>query len=313
MRKNLGCFLIVFSVFLTGCHLMLKKRVKNEEVSKCGKLIVDGGYGNPADSSSESPPVNLGVFCRISKGKFMMGSPLSESSRQSNEGGRDGRPVRVEITKDFEMMEQEVTQSQWFQVMGKNPSYFKKSGDCAKYDKVNKICSDHPVERVSWKDVQIFIKKLNALSGNRGCRGSPKDPSGCYRLPTEAEWEYAVRAGTKTAYFFGNKASGRKGFGLKGYARYEENSGRKSNRVKTRSPNPWGLYDVYGSVWEWVQDGYNDELPGGKDPIITSSSSYVIRGGCWIYSARHLRSAHRYGLLPDYRSLNIGFRLVRTL
>ena len=206
-------------------------------------------------------------------------------------------------------MDTEVTQKQWFQVTGKNPSKFKRSGDCDNWDKVNMMCPDNPVESVTWYDVQEFIKTLNDSVGLRSCKGSLKDPSGCYRLPTEAEWEWAVRAETKTAYFFGNDPSK-----LGRYAIHYENSRSRTHKVKgDRLPNRWGLYDVYGNVLEWVQDGYRSELPGGRDPLVTSGFFHVVRGGSWHTLAGGLRSANRYRGYPNSRSNVAGFRLVRTL
>ena len=307
MRKSVRMFLLISSVLLlSGCHLLERKSVKSEEVSKRGIANVGS--------------IPRFSFRQIPAGVFEMGSPRSEKSRELDESGKDGHPVRVEISKSFLIMETEVTQSQWYQVMRNNPSLFKIAINCVNYDKVRKMCPDHPVEQVSWDMVQVFIKELNALSGLSGCKGSPKDPRGCYRLPTEAEWEYAVRAGSKTAYFFGKEERGYKlrgrgtiAYDLKDYAWYVENSGRRTHRVKTRAANPWGLYDVYGNVWEWVQDAYVDRLPGKRDPLVTTGSFRVLRGGSWGNEARLLRSANRNGYPPGLRDLNFGFRLVRTL
>ena len=226
--------------------------------------------------------------------------------------GSNEAQVRVEITKPFDMMETEVTQRQWFSVMKNNPSYFKEEEYCDNYDSVNKLCPDHPVESVSWNDVQEYIKKLNDLQGLKGCEGSPKDPSGCYRLPTEAEWEYAARAGTKTAYFFGDSSTQ-----LGKYAWYDENSGSRTRKVRTREANSLGLYDVYGNVFEWVQDVYREELEEGEDPLSEGSwfsgSFRVVRGGGWYDYARYLRSAYRHYFNPGYEYYGVGFRLVRTL
>ena len=249
-------------------------------------------------------PINLGSFRRIPEGKFTMGSPRGESDRSSNEN-----QVPVEITKAFEMMEIEVTQKVWFQVMKGNPSKFKKPRYCDNYDSMNDMCPDNPVERVPWNEVQVFIKKLNASLGLKGCQGRPQDPSGCYRLPTEAEWEWAVRAETKLAYFFGDNSSA-----LGRYAIYYGNSGRRTHKVRgKRSPNKWGLYDVYGNVGEWVLDSYKSKLPGGKNPLVTIGFFRVVRGGSWNSSAGGLRSARRYRNDPRDRNFNIGFRLVKTL
>ena len=191
MRKSLRdvrMFLLISSVLLlSGCHLLERKAVKSEEVSK-REIAADlsGYYGGGS--------IPAFVFRRIRAGEFEMGSPLSEKNRGMDENGRDGHPVRVKISKSFLIMETEVTQSQWYQVMGNNPSRFR-GPDCDNYDYNKGICPDHPVESVSWDNTQIFIKALNRLSGLRGCKGVPKDPRGCYRLPTEAEWEYVVKAG----------------------------------------------------------------------------------------------------------------------
>ena len=270
-------------------------------------------------------------FVRIKSGWFMMGSPENELYRQRDENGKDGKRVRVEITRSFEMMATEMTQALYERVMRKNPSRFKDEGDCDNWDSVKRMCPDNPVERVSWKDAQEFIGKLNASIGLEleGCNGRPSDPSGCYRLPTEAEWEYALRAGSETAYFYGDDASQ-----LGRYAIYSGNSGGRTHRVKgDRLPNRNGLYDMSGSVWEWVDDAWQDYLLGGKDPLVTTGSYRVLRGGSWYIVAEGLRSANRsryhpslwinfakdlhsvfrYGLLPGNGDFDIGFRLVRNL
>ncbi|MCZ0932398.1 MAG: formylglycine-generating enzyme family protein [Oligoflexia bacterium] len=157
--------------------------------------------------------------------------------------------------------------------------------------------------------LQKYIRRLNALFFCR--KGHPTGRirlSGiCYRLPTEAEWEWAVRAGTKTAYFFGNDSSQ-----LGRYAIYGKNSIGTRAVKGDRSPNPWGLYDVYGNVWEWVQDAWQRELPGKKDPLVTTGSNRVVRGGSWSNDARSLRSAFRHDGHPNYGNYRVGFRLVRT-
>ena len=304
MSKSVTKFFIslIVSVFLLpSCHLIGKREAKNTSSEKRGIAAdLSGYYGGVSPQSNLAPVFS---FRRIPKGEFVMGSPRGEEVRYGNEDQK-----LVEISKAFEIMDTEVTQKQWFQVTGRNPSRFKRSGDCDNWDRVNVMCPDNPVEKVTWYEVQKFIKTLNDSMGLRGCKGSPKDPSGCYRLPTEAEWEWAVRAETKTAHFFGNNPSilGR-------YAIYRKNSGDRTHKVKgDRLPNKWGLYDVYGNVWEMVQDGYRRELPGGRDPL-TSGSRRVARGGSWGNFAGNLHSAVRYRVIPGYRDFHIGFRLVRTL
>ena len=307
MNKSVTKFFIslIVAVFLLPfCHSMGKREAKNTSSEKRG---IAAGKSSFYYNGGVSPKSNLAPvfsFRRIPKGEFIMGSPLGEEGRYENEAQKP-----VEISKAFEIMDTEVTQKQWFQVTGKKPSYFKRSGDCDNWDRVNVICPDNPVESVTWYEVQKFIERLNNSMGLRGCKGSPKDPRGCYRLPTEAEWEWAVRAETKTAYFFGNDLSK-----LGRYAIYYKNSERTHKVKGDRFPNQWGLYDVYGNVGEWVQDGYRSELPGERDPLVTTSgSNHVVRGGSWFNSAESLRSAYRFKGYPYRRYLNIGFRLVRTL
>ena len=248
-------------------------------------------------------------FVKIKAGWFMMGSPENELYRQRDENGKDGKRVRVEISRSFEMMATEMTQALYERVMKKNPSRFKNEGDCDNWDSEKVMCPDNPVERVSWDGTQEFIRRLNESIGLKGCNGRPSDPSGCYRLPTEAEWEYALRAGSETAYFYGDDVSQ-----LGKYAIYNKNSEGRTHRVKgNRLPNRNGLYDMPGNVWEWVEDAWRDYLPGGKDPLVTTGSGRVLRGGGWRNLAEDLRSANRSGNLPGNGSDLIGFRLVRTL
>ena len=224
-------------------------------------------------------------FVGIPPGEFLMGS----TSRHAYDGEQ---PVtRVRITKAFYLGKYEVTQDQWQAVMGNNLSSFK---DCG---------GNCPVENVSWEEVQVFIGRLNARSGG-----------GKYRLPTEAEWEYAARAGTTTDTYAGNITQT---YGnapvLNGIAWYDENSGLRTHPVGQKAPNGWGLHDMLGNVWEWVGDWYGD-YPGGAvtDPAGPGSGSLrVLRGGSWSYIARYCRSANRTGDPPGSRNINRGFRLLR--
>ena len=243
------------------------------------------------------------TFQKMEKGSFMMGSPVSEIMRSNDEN-----QVPVEISRSFEIMTKEVTQSQWVRVMGNNPSYFKKDIHCD--DHKHDMCPNHPVEQVSWNDVQDFIKKLNTALKLADCNGTPADGKGCYRLPTEAEWEYSARGGASTAYSFGADVSE-----LKRYAWYKDNSKSRTHKVGLKKPNPKGLYDVHGNVLEWVQNGYTKKLPGGQDPLSISISSHnrVIRGGAWNRNVRRLRSAARLSSPHSFMHYNVGFRLVRTL
>ena len=190
---------------------------------------------------------------------------------------------RVIISKDFYLGKYLVTQAQWEAVMEDNPSQFKG----AKW----------PVENVSWEDCQQFIERLNYQTGKN-----------IYRLPTEAEWEYACRAGSVTAYSFGDD---KKRLGEYGW--YSANSGGETHPVGQKTPNPWGFYDMYGDVWEWCKDWYAP-YPGGlvTDPQGPSSGSErVLRGGGWFDGAMRCRSGFRSYFSPDFHCSFFGFRLAR--
>jgi formylglycine-generating enzyme required for sulfatase activity len=202
-------------------------------------------------------------FAHIPAGSFMMGSPEDEQGRRVDE-----RQHKVTLTKDFYIQKTEVTQAQWKAVMGNNPSTFKGCDDC-------------PVETISWNDAQEFIKRLNKLDG-RGRK---------YRLPTEAEWEYAARAGTTTPFAFGkclstDEANYNGNYPLKGCPEGEYR--QKTIPVASLKPNAWGLYDMHGNVWEWCEDWYGDyptkPVVDPKGP--ERGSARVLRGGGWILDAR---------------------------
>jgi len=208
----------------------------------------------------------------------------------------------VTLTKPFEVMLTPVTQLQWFLVMGENPSYFR-AGQY--HDPVNGIVlnghsinPNHPVEQVSWDDVQKFIAKLNKASDKY-----------VYRLPTEAEWEFFARAGTDTAFSFGDEESK-----MDEYGWYQGNAGSKTHAVAEKKPNPFGLYDIHGNVWEWVNDWYGslDQRPVTDPQGPTAGSYRVLRGGGWYNDAQFLRSAFRGLVSPGVRVVYVGFRLVRT-
>ncbi|MCP4693568.1 MAG: formylglycine-generating enzyme family protein [Desulfobacterales bacterium] len=229
-------------------------------------------------------------FVSIPPGEFMMGSPENEPERY-----RDEKIHKVTLTNGFYMQKTEITQDQWTAVMGENPSGFANcGGDC-------------PVETVSWNDVHEFIERLNQREG--------KD---IYRLPTEAEWEYACRAGTNTPFSFGDcltadQANYNGNYPLKDCAKVEYRE--KTTPAGSLEANAWGLYDMHGNVWEWCEDWYDDYPTGSAtDPVDPSSGfSQVIRGGSWFYNASYCRSAVRVFAAPDVRFDFVGFRLVRSL
>jgi len=216
-------------------------------------------------------------FVWIPPGEFMMGS---------KDGASYEKPVhRVVIRNGFWMGKFAVTQGAWEAVMGSNPSYFK--GD-----------PRLPVESIRLNDVQYFIRKVNSRTGKR------------FRLPSEAEWEYACRAGTTTRYSFGDNESS-----LNQYGWFDGNSGGRMHPVGERLPNGWGLYDMHGNVWEWCSDWYDAGYYGKSpesDPQGSSSGNYrVVRGGSWLHFPLHMRSAHRNWFSADLRNWRIGFRLVQ--
>jgi formylglycine-generating enzyme required for sulfatase activity len=228
-------------------------------------------------SSRYKDPVTGMEFIFIRGDCFQMGS---------NDGDSDERPVHKVCVRHFFMGKYEVTQGQWKRVMGNNPSRFKKCGD------------DCPVEQVSWKDAQKFIRKLNQMEGTDK-----------YRLPSEAEWEYACRAGSTTRFSFGDNESS-----LSEYAWYSNNSGQRTHPVGQKRPNAWGLYDMHGNVWEWCQDWFGNYPYGDvNNPIGPSSGSgRVLRGGSWGYGVKGLRSAFRLRVAPDGSEYDLGFRVVRA-
>ena len=211
-------------------------------------------------------------FAKIPAGEFDMGSNLWAAEMPAH---------RVTISRPFEMGKYEVTQAQWKAVMGSDPSYFKGA--------------DRPVGNVSWDDAQNFLRKLN----------SGKDDY-WYRLPTEAEWEYAGRAGGGAEYSPGD---------LGALAWFDVNSGGQDHVVGRKKPNPWGLYDMLGNVWEWCQDWYDEsyyKVSASIDPTGPEAGTYrVLRGGCWFLPSTQLRFSFRGRDLPGARVLAVGFRCVR--
>ena len=251
-------------------------------------------------------PLRNSDFVTIKAGCFTMGSPFGEEGRQNDELDH-----KVCLRHNFMMSKYEVTQALWQAVMGKNPAYFKGCG---------KNC---PIENVSWNDVQTFLFRLNLLT------------DGGYRLPTEAEWEYAARAGTNSATYAGDPVweGANNAPGLDPIAWYSGNSqvtykGGKycedweemqhparrcgTHPVGKKHPNHWGLYDMLGNVWEWTQDWYgfySSSRSDGRAP--TRGNMKVARGGSWSGSLDRNRAAARYAFGPREKVNNLGFRLIK--
>ena len=209
----------------------------------------------------------------IPGGTFLMGSEQRSTSQ----------PIHQVTVQSFWMGKTPVTQEQWVEVMGDNPSYFKGS--------------TRPVEQVTWHQAKEFCEKVSKNTGHQ------------VRLPTEAEWEYAARGGTTTEYSFGNDETK---FGE--YAWFSENAEKETHQVEQKNPNPFGLFDMYGNVWEWLEDYWHNNYDGaptdGSAWLVKGNSALrVLRGGSWYYD-NYLRSAYRNDNNPDNRNYNVGFRVV---
>ncbi|MEZ4599561.1 MAG: formylglycine-generating enzyme family protein [Syntrophotaleaceae bacterium] len=240
----------------------------------------------PTPARSWTEPVTGMEFVWVPGGCFQMGSPASEESRYIEE-------AQHEVCVDgFLIGKYEVTQGQWWEIMGSNPSCFK-NGD------------NYPVERVSWDDAQDYIRKLGLRSGKS------------FRLPTEAEWEYAARAGTTTPFAFGRTITpdqvnydGKYPYGNAPKGLYR----KKTTPVGSFKANVFGLHDMHGNVWEWCQDRYGEDYyrnsPRSNPQGPASGSSRVIRGGSWDINAKICRSASRNGIRPRIHGYDLGFRLV---
>ena len=223
----------------------------------------------------------------ISKGTFMMGSPESEEGRRENESQHE-----VTISNDYYLGAYEVTQTQYQTVIGNNPS-------CYQGALVGNQNADLPVENVSLDDAVEFCKKLSELP-------EEKKAGRVYRLPTEAQWEYACRAGSKTIYSFDDE----EGL-LPEYGWFKRNSSQRTHTVGLLEPNAWGLYDMHGNVWEWCSDWYGEYPKGAvSDPTgPTMGTDRVNRGGCWLYLAANCRSASRNWAKSSYQDGLLGFRV----
>ena len=237
-------------------------------------------------------------FVLIPAGTFAMGAPAN-ADVPDNEKPQH----QVTIPKPFYIAKYEITQSEWETVMGKNPYELPRSNPFyllpGMKDRITH--PNHPAT-ISWDDAKEFIRRLNQLENTTK-----------YRLPTEAEWEYAVRAGAESACFFGEDERQ-----LADYAWFGEDfKTGGSHPIGLKKPNPWGLYDVYGNVWEWVQDFYSEDYyrhsvatdPKGPD----SGDQHVVRGGSWHVTSDAWRSTNRKGYDSDYRGISIGIRLVRDI
>ncbi len=268
-------------------HMISIKRLLSSVVLPCLFLLLSNSClvasGQPA-KLPQSYTNSIGIsFVLVPAGSFQMGAHEFEDGT-SKEKPRH----QVTISKPFYMSKYEVTQEQWQQVMGNNPSIH--------------VGPTHPVDRISWNDSQAFIHRLNA-----------REKTTAYTLPTEAQWEYAARAGSETSYCYCDDPQGKK---LIQYGWFVINSNNQSQPVGELKPNKWGIHDMHGNVQEWVQD-YFDRKYYRKGPETDprgpeNGRKRVTRGGSWINPAYHCRSAARAYYSPDYIDNDIGFRLVRV-
>lgn len=280
MRKLL--FILALAIlpaltFAQGAGGQIKRPVKKQQTTNT-TTAKKGNRQQSARNSNLSPVIQnlVNNMVRVEGGTFMMGA----TPEQGNNVLDEEKPAHQVTLSSFLIGKYEVTQEEWQAVMGDNPSYFK-GAKC-------------PVESVSWNDCQKFIRKLNAMTGKR------------FRLPTEAEWEYAARGGNKS---IGYKYSGSDN--LDRVAWYDGNSGSASHNVGQKSPNELGLYDMSGNVWEWCQD-WKDSYSSisQTNPTGPSSGSVrVNRGGSWNFFAFDCRVSYRYCNAPGYRDSYLGLRL----
>lgn len=260
----------------------------------CEPTAPDGGARPPTaepparpkeTGGLNQPGTNATEMIQISGGKFMMGDKDEIDA-----------PLHETVVSSFFMDKHLVTQEQFQKVMGMNPSRWK--GD------------KNPVEQLRWSDAVKFCNRRSELEGLQRCYDLKTlecnfESSG-YRLPTEAEWEYACRAGTTTAYFFGESSAK-----LGNYAWFDKNSGGRPRPIGQKQPNPWGLYDMAGNVWEWCNDFYKvdyySEAPRENPKGPNEGQNKVLRGGAWRFSSDNCRSGYRYNESPGYADVCFGY------
>ena len=293
MGRNAVGFCVVVCLMLVGCGSQDAGGVKVAEGKQSVEPVKVAEKAPNQEKAIKIPREkftnSIGIeFASIPAGKFLMGSPATEKERSPNETQHE-----VTLTQGFLMGVHEVTQAQYAQVMGKNPSDFQ--GD------------NLPVETVSYKDALEFCQKLSDLPAEKAAGRK-------YRLPTEAEWEYCCRAGTSTPFHFGNELNGTQANcdGEFPYGTTQKGpSLGKTSPVGSYPPNAWGLHDMHGNVWEWCADRYGDYPKGPiTDPLGSEVGSYcVFRGGSWNDVAAICRSADRFRDDPSLRDGRVGFRL----
>ena len=261
----------------------------------CKRKVPDDAAKAPSSSPGESKSESGDEMVKLPGGSFIMG----------DENEIDATPHEIFLSP-FYIDKNLVTQAEYERVMGENPSRWKGG--------------DNPVEQVRWSDAVKYCNKRSAMEGLEPCYDLQSwqcnFAANGYRLPTEAEWEYACRAGTKMAYYFGDSPSK-----LSNHAWFEDNSGGKPRPVGGKPANPWGLHDMHGNLWQWCNDFYQVDYyqqSPEKDPRgPKSGETKVVRGGAWKFSADSCRSGYRYNENPGYADVCFGydiygFRCVRA-
>lgn len=275
MKFIIGVFLFFVSFPVSG---QLTSGHRNRTGNAAVPKAVDAGV--PASGKDYTETIS-GIDLKmvyVAGGDFVMGG----TAEQTGEAESNEKTVRRVTLDSYYIGAFEVTQSQWEKVMKTNPSCFRKG-------------ADYPVEQVSWEDAQAFCEKLSRKTGKKYC------------LPTEAQWEYAARGGSKDE---GTRYSG--GDFLDTLAWYGDNSSQSTHPVGMKRPNALGLYDMSGNVWEWCNDWYGDYRPNDlQNPTGAFAGSYrVLRGGSWCYYAGRCRVSYRFNDYPNIRNNNYGFRVV---
>ncbi len=286
----LGLFCVL--ALLSGCD----RKVVNDATltSDAGQKAASATPKTPATANSTA--TNASAMVQITGGRFIMGEKSEVDA-----------PPHEAVVSSFWIDKQLVTQEQFQKIMGANPSRWK--GE------------KNPVEQLRWSDAVKFCNKRSEFEGFQPCYDLKTlrcdFVANGYRLPTEAEWEYACRAGTTSAYFFGDNPSK-----LGDYAWFDKNSGGHPRAVGQKQPNPWGLYDMTGNVWEWCNDFYKvdyyQESPRENPKGPNEGQNKVLRGGAWRFSAENCRSGYRYNESPGYSDVCFGydiygFRCVRNV
>jgi sulfatase modifying factor 1 len=250
-------------------------------------------------------------------GSFRMGSPRSELGRDTDE-----EQVEVTLTRGFWLGKYEVTEEEWEQVMGTSP--WKQGRGRLRVERVArgepqvippawetrtfKSGPRYPARFVRWEETGEFLDRLTAQERQAGRLPATWE----YKLPTEAQWEYACRAGTESAYSCGDAPTDLRDFAWWGGVIGQGTASLEpyAHEVGGKRPNPWGLHDLHGNLWEWCRDGYQARLPGGRDPLNRQTADRVARGGGWDFGADRCRSAFRYRLSPGFRDYGqVGFRI----